>query len=314
MSASPKLVTRLLSATLCFTCACVQAPLEAPVAPDLGAPDLASPEMTSPARDMDPPDASPVSCDAGLTACGRACVDLSTAPTSCGQCGRTCVLPHAKASCVLAECAIAQCEPGYFDLDRELANGCETQDSCMANNPCQTSCGSQGQTRCVEGMTLCAAPPEVCNAVDDDCNGQCDELAAPGCRRGIHRGHQGGGHIFTDDLAQIENVEAQNFFYLYQAEPTGSSGGGFKPVFLCNKQNGKKLLTSDLECEGAGGRVKQLGFWASQPVCGAKPLYRVFSEAAQNHFYTTSAPERDNAVNNLGYRDEGIAGYIWGSP
>ncbi|MFK8004176.1 MAG: hypothetical protein AB8H86_31715, partial [Polyangiales bacterium] len=27
--------------------------------------------------------------------------------------------------------------------------------------------------------------------------------------------------------------------------------------------------------------------------------------------YTTSAPERDNAANNLGYTFERIAGYVW---
>lgn len=33
-----------------------------------------------------------------------------------------------------------------------------------------------------------------------------------------------------------------------------------------------------------------------------------------DHFYTTSLPERDNAVHNLGYTDEGIAGWVLTAP
>ncbi|THH12952.1 hypothetical protein EW146_g7219 [Bondarzewia mesenterica] len=43
------------------------------------------------------------------------------------------------------------------------------------------------------------------------------------------------------------------------------------------------------------------------------PLYRMYSSSAVDHFYTTSASERDNAVNNLGYSDEGIAAFVYSS-
>lgn len=283
------------------------APLEPLPEPDMpGGFDLSGPDA--------PADLPMIQCDAGQDACGLLCVDLMRDPTSCGQCGRTCVIPHAQAACQAGECAIARCEPGYFDVNQRLDDGCEARDVCTAGQPCQTSCGSMGQTACVSGQPMCQTPAEVCDAVDNDCDGQCDEGGMAGCRRGIHRGHQDGGHIFTDDMGMISNLEFANFFYLYPNEPSGISGAGFRPVFLCNKGNNKKFLTSHLECEGAGGIIKQLGFWASMPVCGAQPLYRVFSEGAQNHFYTTSAPERDNAVQSLGYRDEGVAGYIWAAP
>ncbi|KDR84285.1 hypothetical protein GALMADRAFT_237037 [Galerina marginata CBS 339.88] len=42
------------------------------------------------------------------------------------------------------------------------------------------------------------------------------------------------------------------------------------------------------------------------------PFYRVYNPTVVNHFYTTSTAERDNAVNNLGYNNEGIAGYVYG--
>jgi hypothetical protein len=43
---------------------------------------------------------------------------------------------------------------------------------------------------------------------------------------------------------------------------------------------------------------------------GAAPWYRAYQATIYDHFYTMSAPERDNAVANLGYSNEGIAAYI----
>lgn len=309
MRAAPVLMLVLMSALVSSLGAgCVEGTLSPLEDADDAAPDQSIGDMAGPTPDMSQP---AVVCPAGQTACGLLCVDLMSDPTSCGQCGRTCVLPHAEAACVAGECAIGRCDAGTFDVDKLLDNGCESMDSCASQVPCETQCGSMGQTSCVNGVTSCVAQAEVCNAVDDDCNGQCDEGAIGGCRRAIHRGFSGGGHMFNDDLGAFDAVESQSFFHLYPTAPQGISGGGFKPVFLCNKPNNKKFLTSDLECERAGGMIKQLGFWAAMPVCGSTPLYRVFSEAEQNHFYTTSAPERDNATANLGYRDEGIAGHVW---
>ena len=51
-----------------------------------------------------------------------------------------------------------------------------------------------------------------------------------------------------------------------------------------------------------------LGWVATAPVCGARPLYRLASPA--DHFYTVDPGERDFAV-SLGYLDEGVAVYVW---
>ncbi|KAL2826750.1 hypothetical protein BJY01DRAFT_255899 [Aspergillus pseudoustus] len=40
-------------------------------------------------------------------------------------------------------------------------------------------------------------------------------------------------------------------------------------------------------------------------------LYRTYNGQITDHFYTVSAPERDNAVQSLGYSDEGVAGYVF---
>ena len=40
------------------------------------------------------------------------------------------------------------------------------------------------------------------------------------------------------------------------------------------------------------------------------PLFRLYSAAQGDHFYTTSADERDNAIAQYGYVSEGIACYV----
>ena len=52
------------------------------------------------------------------------------------------------------------------------------------------------------------------------------------------------------------------------------------------------------------------GNWTVQPYVTA--LYRLFHETSRAHFYTTSAAERDNAVNQLGYQSEGTACSVYG--
>ncbi|KAI1798282.1 hypothetical protein LXA43DRAFT_1088404 [Ganoderma leucocontextum] len=46
---------------------------------------------------------------------------------------------------------------------------------------------------------------------------------------------------------------------------------------------------------------------------GAIPLYRMWSPTRQDHFYTASAAQRDNAVQKHGYTDEGVAAYVYGT-
>ena len=48
-----------------------------------------------------------------------------------------------------------------------------------------------------------------------------------------------------------------------------------------------------------------------QLVAGTEPFYRLYSTAATAHLYTASFSEVVNSVNNLGFKLEGIAGYIY---
>jgi hypothetical protein len=36
----------------------------------------------------------------------------------------------------------------------------------------------------------------------------------------------------------------------------------------------------------------------------------MYSPSATDHFYTTNPAERDNAIDNLGYNNEGIAAWV----
>jgi Putative metal-binding motif len=76
--------------------------------------------------------------------------DLVNDARNCGMCGHVCSVPHATAKCAASKCAVGSCDPGFFDIDKDPANGCEYQ------------CDFQG-------------PTEACNGVDDNCNGTIDE-------------------------------------------------------------------------------------------------------------------------------------------
>lgn len=48
-------------------------------------------------------------------------------------------------------------------------------------------------------------------------------------------------------------------------------------------------------------------------VPGTVPLYRLYQPTIIDHFYTTNISEAQNAIQHLGYNDEGVAARIWPS-
>lgn len=253
------------------------------------------------------PDVQPdVSCTTPEVACGVLCVNTETNPSNCGGCGRTCVLPNAEASCVAGACAVGACTAGFSDPNGNPLDGCEmTGEACTPGGPCTTACGSTGTLACSGGTESCMMPAETCNLVDDDCDGACDNA---GCRIGVHRSSGNGGHFYTTDLPESMsagyNLERANFYALARAAAPGTA-----PFHRCLKPNGLRFYTQSATCEGGGTLESVLGHIATSETCGGVPLFRLTNGG--NHFYTTSAPERDNAANNLGYRFERVAGYVW---
>ena len=279
-------------------------PIDMAVIEDRGMPELD--------QDVDPDEGvPPIDCGV-LEVCDQLCADLDTDPENCGFCGRTCVIPNAEAACTAGECGIGVCFRDFYDADGDPENGCELEDLCIPDSPCTTQCESVGLLQCENGQGTCEPPPEACNADDDDCDGACDEEAIADCRVGVHRGY-GNGHLYTTDMAMVNNapfrLEAENYFYLYN-EPSA----GMRPVFLCPDGDNRWFLSSDNACDIGRAPRATLGFWSPDPICDSIPLFRLLSSNETNHFYTTSANERDNAINNLGYSDRGIAGHVWRGP
>src|SRR4051812_22214566 len=70
------------------------------------------------------------------------------------------------------------------------------------------------------------------------------------------------------------------------------------------------LLTALFVTSGSAVATQSAASAAPQ---GTVRLYRLWSPSATDHFYTTNRSERDNAVQRLGYQDEGTAAWIYPS-
>src|SRR5579883_583103 len=66
--------------------------------------------------------------------------NLGTDPMNCGSCGtncaKQCALNVAATTCTSGTCGITACQPGFYDLDGQCANGCE----CQAMPPSGGTC------------------------------------------------------------------------------------------------------------------------------------------------------------------------------
>ena len=260
-------------------------------------------DATDPPVDSDEPLVCPVD------VCPGGCTDVDTDPLNCGGCGITCVVPHAAPACDLGECALASCDIGWSDFDGDPFNGCEAEATCEAGSACTTVCGTTGGLDCADACSpVCVPPFESCNLADDDCDGTCDE-GLTGCSQHVYRTRGPLGHLYGLDPAEAaalgQTMENATYFRLMVA---GTGAGN--PLYRCDKGGGRRFLTTSSRCEGLEKSPDlTLGYLVPGPVCGAIPLYRMYSGTASDHFYTTSAPERDRAI-DLGYRLEGTVGYV----
>lgn len=229
-----------------------------------------------------------------LNFCGTKCIDVSFDPDNCGQCGVSCVIPHAVAACDFGKCAVGSCEPGWVDCDADVENGCENPEGAVCVPACKPGA------------------PEQCNLLDDNCDGLCDEGGVLGCRQPVHRAvSPTQGHFYTLDLAEASSSdfspEFPNYYYLYSAPLPG-----LVPFYRCLKGDGRRFYTTSATCEGAGPVEGVLGQIGTEPFCGGIALYRLYGNG--EHFYTISDAERDNAVSMYGYLFEGQAGFVWPGP
>lgn len=227
--------------------------------------------------------------------------------TACGSGSETCV-SGAFAMCTAPPVRAETCNDADEDCDGTTDEG--------LSRACATACGT-GEERCMAGAFRgCTAPmpaAESCNLADDNCDGACDNGAA--CRTGVHRSVSAttGEHFYTTSASEAAccgfSVEVYDYYFVY-----GSSAGGLVPWYRCYLSSGFHFYTQSAACEGSPGAVLEgtMGYVATGPgVCGSIPLYRLVQ--GNDHFFTTSAAERDYAV-SVGYLDEGIGAYVWGGP
>jgi hypothetical protein len=81
--------------------------------------------------------------------------DLLNDAANCGVCGNICGMPNAFPDCILGECVIDDCQPGFLDTDGLAENGCE--DDCIPDS----------------------SPTDDCDGLDNDCDGLIDEDYVP---------------------------------------------------------------------------------------------------------------------------------------
>ncbi|MFT3775809.1 MAG: DNRLRE domain-containing protein [Minicystis sp.] len=128
-----------------------------------------------------------LACKAGFADCNGVqadgCeVDTASDVHDCGGCGVACSVPHATPVCNGGACALAACDPGYYDCDGDPQNGCEPA-PCASGSHCQVDADCQSG-QCTNG--LCAAPSctdlaQNGGETDIDCGGS---TACPRCQAG----------------------------------------------------------------------------------------------------------------------------------
>ena len=95
-------------------------------------------------------------------------------------------------------------------------------------------------------------------------------------------------------------------FYIDDAPQTGTV-----PLFRFSKDQ-NHFYTTDGFAEGDADYKLEalLGYVSKSAAAGKVPLYRAYSAQQGHHFYTNDLNEYNNATSKLGYKAEGIIGYV----
>jgi hypothetical protein len=125
----------------------------------------------------------------------------------------------------------------------------------------------------------------------------------------------GGQHFYAASNEGNSNLKAEGTTgYLL----SGPADGAVPFYRLVNTSTGGHFYTADAaekdRVASQGYKLEGItGYIASSQQPGTTPLYRASNASNGDHFYTTDAGERDRAIQQSGFKDEGIAGYIWTS-
>ncbi len=119
-------------------------------------------------------------CNANQKSCGSQCVTLDNPNFGCaGASCDPCVIANATTQCAQGKCALAKCNTGFGDCNKDLTNGCETNllTSTAHCGECERACDNtksldagcaQGvcRHRCEAGFADCTQPA---TGKDDGC-------------------------------------------------------------------------------------------------------------------------------------------------
>ena len=137
---------------------------------------------------------------------------------------------------------------------------------------------------------------------------------ASGAKVALYRSvsNTNGGHLYSttaNDQAGAYKTEGVTG-YLMTSQVSGT-----QPLYRLSNGKGDMVLTADpnlhatMQSQGYKDEGP-VGYIATSQLAGTQPFYQITSPDGANHFYTTSAGERDQVVER-GWKDQGTIGYVW---
>lgn len=128
--------------------------------------------------------------------------------------------------------------------------------------------------------------------------------------------HHPADHFYTTNSAERDHaVRAYGYAYeLPAAQILASPAENSVPFFRVYRNREHFYTTDEAEKQRAiaGARDEGIaGFVYAVRQNGTIPLYRLYNPHADDHFYTTSAPEKETCLNSGVWNDEGVACYVY---
>lgn len=189
---------------------------------------------------------------------------------------------------------------------------CIDDAACEDGDPCTKDvCGATGCTHAP--VPSGSGPAETCNGADDDCDGLTDEgdVCSP-TTHGVYRYYRSQAGETDHMFGLSPSPPAGYAFEGKQFDLFNDSGAGLVPLWQLWCASCTNHLQSTSATEGAPsyGGAELLGWCAAQASpTASRPLRRLYSAAASDHFASASEAEWA-AAQALGYVLEGVLCYV----